>query len=186
VQTIDLRQNPLTVHCHFGNLGKVSRVRVQVHLKLSSHSLRPNFSQAFLTMSNNSIRPRNLLLMPDLFYCVLECLVTSQYKVVRQTLAALARTCRAFSEPSLDCLWRRLFSLLPLVRCFANVVDEARVKVAAESDRVYNIHSVDRPLHHLSNGLSSIDTPIVSENSPWGTNIYPCTFCNVRVSSCRI
>lgn len=81
-----------------------------------------------LTMSNNSIRPRNPLLIPELFYCVLGYLIT-HCREERRTLAALARTCRAFSEPSLNRLWRRLNSLLPLARCFSNVVDEARVKV---------------------------------------------------------
>ncbi|KAH7926839.1 hypothetical protein BV22DRAFT_1127844 [Leucogyrophana mollusca] len=36
----------------------------------------------------------------------------------RQTLAALARTCRDFSEPALDILWARLDSLEPLVLRF--------------------------------------------------------------------
>ena len=88
-------------------------------------------------MSNDPISPWNPLLVPDLFHCVLECLVTPlpqpPSKEERQILAALARTCRAFSEPSLDRLWWCLNSLLPLIRCFSNVVDEARVKVVAES-----------------------------------------------------
>ncbi|KAH7926845.1 hypothetical protein BV22DRAFT_1045792 [Leucogyrophana mollusca] len=40
----------------------------------------------------------------------------------RQTLAALARTCRDFSEPALDILWARLDTLEPLVRCFPDSV----------------------------------------------------------------
>ena len=85
-------------------------------------------------MSNNS---RNPLLVPDLFLCVLECLVTSHLierpsKDERRILAVLARTCRAFSEPSLNRLWRRLNSLLPLIRSFAAVVDDARVKVVTD------------------------------------------------------
>ena len=35
----------------------------------------------------------------------------------QRTLAALARTCRTFSEPSLNQLWRRLRSVRPLLRC---------------------------------------------------------------------
>ncbi|KAG9318036.1 hypothetical protein JVU11DRAFT_99 [Chiua virens] len=35
----------------------------------------------------------------------------------RRALSALARTCRALSEPALDALWRRLHSLEPLLRC---------------------------------------------------------------------
>lgn len=33
-------------------------------------------------------------------------------------LAALARTCRAFSEPALDRLWQNQLNLYPLVRTF--------------------------------------------------------------------
>lgn len=79
----------------------------------------------------------NPLLVSELFHCILDCLSVSlslpeRYPAKleeRRTLAALARTCHAFSEPSLDRLWRRLGSLLPLVRSFVDVVDEARVKV---------------------------------------------------------
>ena len=143
------------------------------------------------TMSNNSVNPKNPLLVPDLFHCVLECLITSlpqrPSKEERRTLAVLARTCRAFSEPSLNCLWRRLNSLLPLVRCFADVADEASVKVVTDQfDHVDNIHDVNRPLHPLSNGSSLIDTPLASKNLPWGMNIYPYTSWNVRASSYRI
>ena len=85
-------------------------------------------------MSSNS---RNPLLFPDLFLCVLECLVTSHLaeppsKDERQVLVVLARTCRAFSEPSLNRLWRRLNSLLPLIRSFAAVVDYERVMVVRD------------------------------------------------------
>ncbi|KAF5377863.1 hypothetical protein D9615_006740 [Tricholomella constricta] len=38
------------------------------------------------------------------------------------TLAALAQTCQSFMEPAFDMLWRRLSSLTPLVRCFAQDV----------------------------------------------------------------
>ncbi|KAG6381572.1 hypothetical protein JVT61DRAFT_166 [Boletus reticuloceps] len=38
-------------------------------------------------------------------------------KAGRQALAVLARTCRAFSEPALDAVWRRLYSLKPFIRC---------------------------------------------------------------------
>ncbi|KAG6380503.1 hypothetical protein JVT61DRAFT_8662 [Boletus reticuloceps] len=54
-------------------------------------------------------------------------------KEERRTLVALARTCRAFSEPSLDCLWRDLDSLLPLVQCFSDVADEDRVEIPPSS-----------------------------------------------------
>ncbi|KAF8556867.1 hypothetical protein OG21DRAFT_1506087 [Imleria badia] len=35
----------------------------------------------------------------------------------RRALAALAQTCRMFSQPSLNCLWRKLDSLTRLLRC---------------------------------------------------------------------
>jgi hypothetical protein len=38
-------------------------------------------------------------------------------KAGRRALAALSRTCRAFSEPALDALWRRLHSLEPFLLC---------------------------------------------------------------------
>lgn len=34
----------------------------------------------------------------------------------KQTLASLARTCRAFTSPALDMLWTRLDSLDPLIK----------------------------------------------------------------------
>ncbi|KAF8141299.1 hypothetical protein EV363DRAFT_1307710, partial [Boletus edulis] len=37
----------------------------------------------------------------------------------RRALGILARTCRAFSEPALDSLWRRLHSLKPFMLCLA-------------------------------------------------------------------
>ena len=88
--------------------------------------------------NNSTTGARNPLLVPELFHCILDCLAIPLPKGPknlrdRGTLAALAQTCRAFSEPSLDRLWRHLDSLLPLIRCFADVVDEARVKVIAES-----------------------------------------------------
>ena len=136
----------------------------------------------------------NPLLVPELFHCILDYVVISPpegpaNREEHATLAALARTCRAFSEPSLDYLWRRLDSLLPLLRSFADVVDEARAKVVANHPIVMLceiIHGVDRPLHPLSNGLSSIDTPPVSKNSAWELNICPYIFCNIRISSCQI
>ncbi|KAF8547159.1 hypothetical protein OG21DRAFT_1425348, partial [Imleria badia] len=43
----------------------------------------------------------------------------------QRALAALARTCPMFSEPSLNCLWCKLDSLRPLLRCLftKDVVD---------------------------------------------------------------
>lgn len=44
-------------------------------------------------------------------------------------LFSLAQTCRVFSEPSLDSLWRRLHLLEPLIRCYATILDEETEKV---------------------------------------------------------
>ena len=54
-----------------------------------------------------------------LFHCVLECLVIPLPRVPskeeqRMLKAVLARTCRAFSEPSLELLWQRLNPLTAL------------------------------------------------------------------------
>ncbi|KAF8549434.1 hypothetical protein OG21DRAFT_1488534 [Imleria badia] len=89
-------------------------------------------------MSNNSIASRNPLLIPDLFHCILEYLIKTlpnerPSKEERQILAVLARTCHAFSEPCLNRLWRRLNSLLPLIRSFAAVADETRAKTPPSS-----------------------------------------------------
>ena len=67
----------------------------------------------------------------------------------RRTLVALARACSTFSEPSLDCLGRCLYSLLPLVRSFADVVDNDRVEVKLDylPRLLWFIHCVRRPLH---------------------------------------
>ena len=124
----------VSVSCYLSRLGNLEDFCPSDFFLASS--LSPSLSQ-ILIMSNTSIDPRNPLLVPDLFFCVLEYLVTSlplerPSKEERQILAVLARTCRAFSEPSLDRLWRCLNSLLPLIRSFAVVVDDARVKVVID------------------------------------------------------
>jgi hypothetical protein len=50
-------------------------------------------------------------------------------KATRAFLRDLALLCRSFSEPALDCLWRELHSLVPLIRLLdsAVVVDGAYV-----------------------------------------------------------
>ncbi|KAG6371869.1 hypothetical protein JVT61DRAFT_8866 [Boletus reticuloceps] len=91
---------------------------------------------------------RNPLLIAELFYAVLHYLVDTTWDTTpepspngvdipysvgtngipiraydpdtRRTLAALARTCRAFTCPALDLLWRRLHSLEPLLWCFTS------------------------------------------------------------------
>jgi hypothetical protein len=42
-------------------------------------------------------------------------------------LAALARTCRAFTEPALDALWRELIDLSPLARCLPEASNRGTV-----------------------------------------------------------
>lgn len=73
------------------------------------------------------------LFQKDVFHCILDCLVApeaslKQLKQSRQVLVSLARTCRAFSEASLDRLWSKLDSLEPLIRCLAVVLNEERAK----------------------------------------------------------
>ncbi|KAH0835828.1 hypothetical protein J3R83DRAFT_9696 [Lanmaoa asiatica] len=63
----------------------------------------------------------NPLMVPELFYNILECFRPAIDPSGKRALVALAQTCRAFSEPSLDCLWRKLYSLQPLIRCYATV-----------------------------------------------------------------
>ena len=72
---------------------------------------------------------RHPLTQPDLFQCVLDSIQGRYYdqREPRRTLLALAQTCHAFSEPSLDRLWRRLESLKPLIQCFSSVLSKERV-----------------------------------------------------------
>lgn len=53
-----------------------------------------------------------------------------------RALAVLARTCHVLSEPALDALWRKLYSLRPLVLCLPTTTafddigdDDALVRV---------------------------------------------------------
>ena len=77
---------------------------------------------------------QNLLFHRDLFLCILDYLVPpevgfKQSQEARSMLFSLARTCRAYSEPSLDRLWYKLDSLKPLVRCYFTQSSEERGKV---------------------------------------------------------
>lgn len=92
---------------------------------------------------------RNPLLLPELFHHILDFLdepnpvhprivesitgirVHEPSRAARKTLFALAQTCYTLSEPSLDRLWRSLDSLVPLVRCFAEVMDADTAMVNA-------------------------------------------------------
>ena len=79
---------------------------------------------------------RNPLLIPDLFECILDHLggdpINGHPFVTRKmgALVALALTCRALSEPSLNRLWQQLDSLQPLIRCFTGGVDWRTVGVS--------------------------------------------------------
>lgn len=90
---------------------------------------------------------RNPLLLPELLHHILDCLeepdlleprtvcstagirIHEPSRTSRKAFFALALTCRALSELSLDRLWRVLDSVIPLIRCFTEVVDEERAKV---------------------------------------------------------
>ena len=74
-------------------------------------------------------RTRNPLCIADLFYCVLDFLtepfdnnpgaqVRTPDPEGRKALASLARTCRGFTEPALNYLWRKIDSLRPFLRPF--------------------------------------------------------------------
>ena len=87
----------------------------------------------------------NPLLIQELFQCILDCLdapkldtadfylsqaTERELRKARRTLAALARTCRTLSGASLDRLWRRLYSLTPLIRSFSSDADNGRAEVS--------------------------------------------------------
>ena len=59
---------------------------------------------------------------------------SSEPNSARQTLAAAARVCKAFSEPALIVLWRRIDTLAPLVRLLAAAKLTERDAMADESD----------------------------------------------------
>lgn len=69
----------------------------------------------------------NTLMVPELYYNIIDCFRPAIDPAGRRALVSLAQTCRALSEPSLDCLWRWLYSLEPLIRCYINEdeVDDA-------------------------------------------------------------
>lgn len=93
-------------------------------------------------MANSPAAKPRPLLIPELFQCILDCFDIPELnlqdrfppwedlKVTQRALVALAQTCRALSEPSLDRLWQRLESLDPLIRSFAPAADEERAMVS--------------------------------------------------------
>ena len=80
-------------------------------------------------------RSRSPLLHEDLFYAIFDVLAEptnpSPFDMgipfatpdpdARCALAVLARTCRTFTQPCLDRLWRRLTSLEPLLWCYTSL-----------------------------------------------------------------
>lgn len=88
---------------------------------------------------------RNPLLISELFQCIIDFFLDTpkedpglysqsaadqSVRESQRALAALAQTCRALSEPSLDRLWRRLHSLAPLIRSVTPAADLDRAKVS--------------------------------------------------------
>lgn len=57
------------------------------------------------------------LLVPDILDHIFAFIKADSQQISRRTFAALARTCSALSDASLDALWSELRSLYPLVSC---------------------------------------------------------------------
>ena len=132
--------------------------------------------------------------LPELLHSILEFVATGSSESrhsripdaeARRSLSVLARTCRAFSEPSLDFLWGRLVSLKPLIQCFSGVVDEKRVKVNRSLLALVHMimsHTTNYRSHRPSpNARRSGGTHIVSENSKFPISSL-CGFCRARAS----
>ncbi|KAF8549085.1 hypothetical protein OG21DRAFT_639372 [Imleria badia] len=97
---------------------------------LNTRKLLPSTMSAI----DQRVETCNALMVPDLFYTVLDRFHPEFDPMERQALVALAQTCSAFSEPALDRLWRKLRSLEPLIRCYttADQVDNAITPTASE------------------------------------------------------
>lgn len=73
------------------------------------------------------------LQIPEIFKTILEEVSERQkyfewlFPVERSTYASMAQTCRAFYEPSMDCLWATLPTLEPLANCMPPIVLNACV-----------------------------------------------------------
>ncbi|KAJ2993224.1 hypothetical protein NUW54_g7760 [Trametes sanguinea] len=95
------------------------------------------------------------LLLPDIFHRILDFVELelpvdfyashTQLWWKNRSLARLARTCRAFQEPSLNVLWKRQYTLGPLVRTLPEDAWEEEVICVPEP---YN--QADRKCHHLT------------------------------------
>ena len=57
----------------------------------------------------------------------------------RKSLAALAQTCLAISEPALDSLWYEIHDIIPLVKCMPP--DLWRLDIDGERKKLVNLFS---------------------------------------------
>lgn len=74
------------------------------------------------------------LLVPDILDHIFTFIKANNEQISRQTFAALARTCSALSDLSLDALWSELRSLYPLVSC----IYDANMKLSDEDTSEFN------------------------------------------------
>ena len=92
--------------------------------------------------SNNM---HNALLIYEILGCIIDHLAQNLSEGVharQRALGALARTCRAFSEPALDALWCRLRGLKPFMHCLlANAPYDDGRTVWQFLHRVYHANS---------------------------------------------
>lgn len=132
-------------------------------------SMDKNFFSAFPTTQE-----RNPLLQQDLLHRILDQLAvplqahTEEAKATRRALVALAQTCHALSDPALDCLWRKLYSLEPLVRCYAAAQNEnsENARRFLGQDVIAFAQFICRCPHHLQPiGLSFSGIHTASKNS---------------------
>ncbi|OCH87301.1 hypothetical protein OBBRIDRAFT_168403 [Obba rivulosa] len=71
----------------------------------------------------------------EILYLVLQCLGDEDDAIARATLAAVARTCRDFSEPALNILWERQDTIVNLIRCIPSDAWRMERQVKASTDR---------------------------------------------------
>ncbi|KAH0826909.1 hypothetical protein J3R83DRAFT_4501 [Lanmaoa asiatica] len=126
---------------------------------------------------------RTPLLVAELFYAILDFLAEpsrseSSYDIGiqirtpdpdgRRALAALARTCRGFLEPSLNHLWCKLNSLEPLIRCYFTqwtaVLAGRQALVGELFPELKSCLTSTAPTILKRTGLSSTATPIGFKN----------------------
>ncbi|KAG1776422.1 hypothetical protein EV702DRAFT_349801 [Suillus placidus] len=92
---------------------------------------------------------------------------------MRKTLLALALTCKSFTEPALDLLWRHLGGLEPLIRCLPQSLwkeDEKKLKfqrtMTLDDWSIfckynYRVHSLDHHCHKTYSEPAICDTEIL-------------------------